>query len=415
MYDFKDSRTSGVVVVTKTWEDSLSNAERPVPDISISTVEPSKLNRTYTITFHGNGMKFADGSEENTVIYNGSGQVISGTYKEPPSGFSAWYFDTSFEKKVSINKNGTLSPDFLNSTNNVVIDVYAKTKTLVLSSNLNSLIPDNTEKVVFTDKPMPDSAILIDVDADGDGGVVAWMEKDNPTLIISSQIAGKKVIAKYCNRMFYKKKKITEIDFSNLDTSNVTNMQYMFCLCKEIKTLDLSSFNTSSVTSMHSMFSGCESLKILNITSFDTSKVKDMAYMFNNCSSLTDIDLSSFNTINATDMLQMFGFCSSLINLDLSNFNSAKVTDMTFMFDGCSKLTSLDLTSLDTSKVTKMYATFKECSKLTNLSLGDKFAFVGSDYALPSGTWCASDGTAYTSDGSTCTIPNNKADTYTRK
>lgn len=36
-------------------------------------------------------------------------------------------------------------------------------------------------------------------------------------------------------------------------------------------------------------------------------------------------------------------------------------------------------------------------------------------YYLPKGTWYASDDTAYTSDGRSCTIPNNKADTYIRK
>lgn len=40
VYDFKDSKTSGVVVVTKTWEDSLSNDERPSPDVSISIEIP---------------------------------------------------------------------------------------------------------------------------------------------------------------------------------------------------------------------------------------------------------------------------------------------------------------------------------------------------------------------------------------
>ena len=40
VYDFKDSKTSGVVTVTKNWDDSSSNDKRPVPDVSISTVEP---------------------------------------------------------------------------------------------------------------------------------------------------------------------------------------------------------------------------------------------------------------------------------------------------------------------------------------------------------------------------------------
>ena len=35
------------------------------------------------------------------------------------------------------------------------------------------------------------SATLIDVDADGAGGVIAWMDEDNTTLMISSQITRK--------------------------------------------------------------------------------------------------------------------------------------------------------------------------------------------------------------------------------
>lgn len=56
IYDFKDSKTSGVVIVTKNWEDSLSNDERPVPDVSISTEKPSKRALGYGITYHGNGL-----------------------------------------------------------------------------------------------------------------------------------------------------------------------------------------------------------------------------------------------------------------------------------------------------------------------------------------------------------------------
>ena len=85
------------------------------------------------------------------------------------------------------------------------------------------------------------------------------------------------------------------------------------------------------------------------------------------------------------------------------------------MFYNCIGLTNLNLSSLDTQNVTDMNGMFFNCSKLTALSLGDKFAFIGSNYRLPSGTWYASDGTAYTSNGTTCTIPNNKSDTYTRQ
>lgn len=42
VYDFKDSKTSGVVTVTKNWNDRLENEERNVPDMSISTEKPRK-------------------------------------------------------------------------------------------------------------------------------------------------------------------------------------------------------------------------------------------------------------------------------------------------------------------------------------------------------------------------------------
>ena len=71
-----------MVTVTKTWEDNLSNDERSVPDVSISTEKPSKNPLGYTITYHGNGLTFADGTTENEIIVNSSGKIVSGQYKE---------------------------------------------------------------------------------------------------------------------------------------------------------------------------------------------------------------------------------------------------------------------------------------------------------------------------------------------
>ena len=44
VYDFKDSKTSGVVTVTKSWDDNMTNDERPVPDVSISTENQAKIH-----------------------------------------------------------------------------------------------------------------------------------------------------------------------------------------------------------------------------------------------------------------------------------------------------------------------------------------------------------------------------------
>lgn len=52
---------------------------------------------------------------------------------------------------------------------------FATNKTYTLKTGLafNNLIPATTTSIVFTDETMLSSATLIDVDLDGDGGVVA--------------------------------------------------------------------------------------------------------------------------------------------------------------------------------------------------------------------------------------------------
>ena len=47
---------------------------------------------------------------------------------------------------------------------------------------------------------------------------------------------------------------------------------------------------------MRGMFSGSNSIKSIDFSNIDTSKVTDMGYMFYGCSSLESIDLSYFDT-----------------------------------------------------------------------------------------------------------------------
>ena len=52
----------------------------------------------------------------------------------------------------------------------------------------------------------------------------------------------------------------TITDISYLNTSEVTNMDWMFDTCEKLTSLDLSHFNTSKVTKMGKMFNNCENL-----------------------------------------------------------------------------------------------------------------------------------------------------------
>ena len=432
VYDFKDNKTTGTVTVIKEWSDKRTNRERPEPEIKISAKKPNKSTLGYTITFHGNekdGLAFADGSYVNEIVYNSSGEIVSGNFKIPGEKglIAGWYIDAEYSKKVEINEDGLP----INGLNND-LDLYAASyKTFEIkgyndTKNKNmfsQLIPNDVTYVIFTDEIKPQNASAIDVDADGDGGVVAWTESNGTIMKISTQRKGLKVqAAQNSNGMFYNHPYIKILDLKNLDTTkvtdmsnmfdgcsgltsldltplntqnvtnmsymfnechnlinldltpldthNVTNMTYIFSNCYKLTTLDLTPLNTSSVTDIYGMFDGCSGLTSLDLTPLDTTNVSfSMANMFHNCSSLTSLDLTPLNTSNVQYTNAMFSGCSGLTSLDLTPLDTSNVTNMSYMFFDCSGLTSLDLTPLDTSNVTIMNEMFDGCSSLTNLDL----------------------------------------------
>ena len=172
------------------------------------------------------------------------------------------------------------------------------------------------------------------------------------------------------NHMFYECSSITNINLSNLNTKNVTNMSHMFFACS-LTNIDLSNFNTQNVTDMSYMFSHCSSLTNINLSNFNTQNVTNMSDMFHGCTSLTNINLSNFNTQNVTNMGYMFSFCSSLTNIDLSNFNTQNVTNMEKMFHKCSSLRNLNLSNFNTQNVTDMSWMFYDCSSLIRINLSN--------------------------------------------
>ena len=161
----------------------------------------------------------------------------------------------------------------------------------------------------------------------------------------------------------------TSIIFKGTNTSNLTNMRWMFNGLGNIQTLDLSGFDTSNVTTMESMFNVCSSLTSLNISSFNTRNVTDMSGMFLCCEKLTSLDVSNFDTRNVTNMIDMFYGCKNLTSLDVSNFDTRNVTEMNGMFGICENLTSLDLSNFDTRNVTEVTDMFRWCEKLQTIDL----------------------------------------------
>ena len=213
-------------------------------------------------------------------------------------------------------------------------------------------------------------------DEESDYGIKLWLDPTDKTAYYYTE-PEKVYLNANSSEMFYSKydeqkiKNILEIDLSNFDTSQVTNMSYMFDGMRNLTTLNLSNFNTSKVTNMRFMFFHASNLTSLNLSNFDTSRVTDMQYMFSYVSNLTSLNLSNFDTSRVTDMQYMFSYASNLTSLNLSNFDTSKVTNMRYMFYGMSNLAILNLSSFDTSKVTNMNAMFYDVHSLITLNLSN--------------------------------------------
>ena len=174
------------------------------------------------------------------------------------------------------------------------------------------------------DNIVPSTAVeRWDISEAGDGSVMAYVEDDgsgngNYKLTIGGKggiIANENMIG-----YFDKFSKITSIDLSALDTSEVTNMFGMFYKCSSLTSLDVSNFDTSKVTNMREMFYECSSLTSLDLSIFDTSQVTRMDWMFFGCSILTSLDVSNFDTSNVTDMFGMFCECPAWNTVDQTKF-----------------------------------------------------------------------------------------------
>ena len=136
----------------------------------------------------------------------------------------------------------------------------------------------------------------------------------------------------------------TIIGWEYLNTSEATNMGYMFSNCSKLTDydLDFSNFVTSNVEAMMNMFENCTGLTQIDLSGFDTRNCNNLGYMFNGCSGLTSLDVSSFRTENCNYFNEMFHGCSNLEELNIAPFDmSNQMTHCSKMFMNCSKLKTL--------------------------------------------------------------------------
>lgn len=278
-------------------------------------------------------------------------------------------FAGNFANKVGESLGTVKMPDGSDNIKREPSSMLIKGSYYSESYSFNGKIPESATKIVFTDEKAPKGVSTVDLTKAQDGDVVGWL--DGTTWKVSTQDSKKKITFNTDSSwMFYRNAyRVKEIQFNNVDTSQVTNMNNMFNELSNLTKLDLSSFDTSQVKYMNDMFAWCRNLKKLDLSTFDTSNVTSMDSMFNGCGNLQELDISHFNTSKVTNMSGMFCNCSNLTMLDLSHLDTRNVTNMRSMFSSMDKIETLDLSDFDTSRVTNMAHMFLQCYCLKNLDL----------------------------------------------
>lgn len=203
----------------------------------------------------------------------------------------------------------------------------------------------------------------------GGWGVKEW-QSDSPWQSIKIVDFLTKVRPARMRAWFAGCKNLTELlHIDRLDTSAVTDMQFMFHDCSSLEYVDVFGFDTSQVERMNAMFHGCAALQGINVGGFDTSKVISMTSMFNGCSALVVLDVGRFKTDKVQSFDFMFNDCSSLRRLDVSGFRTPHVESFKSMFCGCSSLRELDVSGFDTSRAASFNGMFADCHALAFLDV----------------------------------------------
>ncbi len=131
-------------------------------------------------------------------------------------------------------------------------------------------------------------------------------------IVFKSQLKTMKHFFAGCNN-------IISIKFSpSFDTSNVNNMERLFCFCDNLIDLDISMFNTSNVVIMDFMFEESHKIKRLDLSNFDTRKLENADGIFSYSYNLEYLDLSSWDTSNIKNNT-MFRFMPTNVTLKISN------------------------------------------------------------------------------------------------
>lgn len=312
--------------------------------------------------------------------------------------------------QIDITKNGTYDVTDKVSANVNVPEKVLGTKTITKNGtyNANDDNLDGYSQVNVQTSGVDINEYLSDTITAGTSSESGWLKT---ILKLNSLLTIQGTSAKY----MFSSYKLSE--FPDVDTSEITDMSYMYFNCNKGQTI--SNLNTNKATNMESMFRqsnliiNCE-LDMSNVTNMNSmyyssnikipkmnnvTKVTTMRQTFYGNYSLTSLDLSSFNTSELTDLYQTFRFCNNLKDLNI-HFDASKViniyemlvtynlTNLNFMYNvgkGFSTSTSannvnyrLDVTTCDKLTHDSLMSIIYGLYDIASLGIQTQQVFLGS-------------------------------------
>ena len=130
-----------------------------------------------------------------------------------------------------------------------------------------------------------------------------------------------------CEEMFYDCNKITEIDCSHFDCSNVTSCKSMFSNCYSLEKINFGMLDFSLCTTYESMFYYCGKLKECDVSNFKTKNSLSFKYMFYECSNLEKINVSKFDSSKCENIIGMFFNCNKINEINMINWNMSNIKE----------------------------------------------------------------------------------------
>ena len=311
--------------------DGWYDGDTKVCDTAEFVVSNVTADKTYTAKFTKNVVYYTISAEAGTEggTVSGGGEVAAGgsitltaTVNDGYT-FAGWYdgdtkvCDTAEFVVTNVAADKTYTAQFTKTVSRLFsTSDFTTLLDKIKTDGITTYKCDQITAVHFVDLANYDLTDIkySDYSANRDGSVKAWM--DGTELYIGGYgtiIAGERLRSAFWHGDLINS--ITGLEM--LDTSNVTDMSFMFYACghsADVFTLDLGdTFNTSNVTDMSYMFYycgyECEAFTLDLGANFDTSKVNNMKWMFFRCGesskTFTTLDLSTFTVSADTDISNM--------------------------------------------------------------------------------------------------------------